>query len=56
VIDIAPAGTVGDYTVKFEFMADIPTDAFGFIPLSGIPQQGGGQTQTSVSTGFYSQP
>jgi hypothetical protein len=56
VIDIAPAGTVVDYTVKFEFMADIPTDAFGFVPLSGIPQQGGGQTQTSVSTGFYSQP
>jgi len=56
VIDIAPAGTVGDYTVKFEFMADLPTDAFGFIPLSSVPQLGGGQTTSSVSTGFYSQP
>jgi hypothetical protein len=57
VIDIAPSGTVVDpYTVKFEFMADIPTDGSGFIPLSSIPQLGGGQTTSSVSTGFYSQP
>jgi hypothetical protein len=57
VIDIAPSGTVVDpYTVKFEFMADIPTDGSGFIPLSSIPQLGGGLTTSSVSTGFYSQP
>jgi hypothetical protein len=56
VIDVAPSGTALDFTVKIEFTADIPTDASGFIPLSTVPQTGGGLLVSSFSGGFYSQP
>jgi hypothetical protein len=57
VVDVAPSGTAQDFTVRFEYKADIPTDdPTGFIPLSGVPQIGGGLTLTSFSGGFYSQP
>jgi hypothetical protein len=56
VVDVAPGGTAQDLTVKFEFKADIPTDASGFVALSTIPQQGGGLTVASFSGGFYSEP
>jgi len=55
VVDVAPAGTALDFTVKIEFLADIPTDASGFIALSSVPQLGGGQTLASFSGGFYSE-
>ena len=57
VVDIAPAGTALDYTLKWEFTADIPTDdPTGFVALSTIPQIGGGLTVSSFSGGFYSEP
>lgn len=56
VVDVAPAGTALDFTVKIEFTADIPTDASGFVALSTIPQIGGGLTTTSFTGGFYSEP
>jgi hypothetical protein len=56
VVDVAPAGTAQNFTVKFQYTADIPTDAMGFIALSSIPQIGGGLTQTSFGGAFYSQP
>jgi hypothetical protein len=56
VVDVAPSGTALDFTVKIEFTADIPTDALGFIPLSTVPQTGGGLLVSSFSGAFYSQP
>jgi hypothetical protein len=57
VVNVAPAGTAQDFTVKFEFMADIPTDdPTGFIPFGNVPQTGGGLAVTSFSGAFYSQP
>lgn len=56
VVDVAPAGTALDFTVKIEFTVDIPTDASGFVALSTIPQVGGGLTVASFSGGFYSEP
>jgi hypothetical protein len=56
VVDVAPAGTATDFTVKFEYTADIPTDVDGFIPLSTVPQIGGGLLVTSFSGAFYSKP
>ena len=56
VVDVAPAGTATDFTVNFQYTADIPTDVDGFIPLSTVPQTGGGLLVSSFSGGFYSQP
>lgn len=56
VIDVAPAGTALEFTVKLEFTADIPTDGPGFVALSTIPQLGGGQTLSSFGGAFYSEP
>jgi hypothetical protein len=57
VVDVAPAGTAQNFTVKLEYTADVPTDdPTGFIPLGSVPQTGGGLTVTSFSGAFYSQP
>jgi hypothetical protein len=57
VVDVAPAGTAQQFTVKFQYSADVPTDdPTGFIPLASIPTTGGGQVQTSFGGAFYSQP
>ena len=57
VVDVAPSGTAQDFVVKFQYTADVPTDEpTGFIPLGSVPTTGGGQTLTSFSGGFYSQP
>jgi len=53
VVDVAPAGTATDFTVKFQYTADIPTDLSGYIPFSDVP---GGLVVSSFSGGFYSQP
>jgi hypothetical protein len=57
VVNVAPSGTAQDFTVKFEYTADIPTDdPTGFIPLSNVPTTGGGLAVSSFSGAFYSQP
>ena len=57
VVDVAPSGTAQNFTVKFEYTADVPTDdPTGFIPLGNVPTTGGGLTVTSFSGAFYSQP
>jgi hypothetical protein len=56
-VNVAPAGTAQSFTAQFEFKADVPTDdPTGFIPLGSVPTTGGGQTVSSFSGGFYSQP
>jgi hypothetical protein len=42
-----------DFTANVQFLADIPTDALGFIALNDV-QQSGGQTNSSFTGGFYS--
>jgi hypothetical protein len=57
VVNVAPSGTAQNFTVQFEYQADIPTDdPTGFIPFSNVPQTGGGLTVESFDGGFYSQP
>jgi hypothetical protein len=57
VVNVAPSGTAQDFTVKFEYTADVPTDdPTGFIPLGSVPTTSGGLTQSSFSGAFYSQP
>jgi hypothetical protein len=57
VVNVAPSGTAQNFTVQFEYKADIPTDdPTGFIPFSNVPQIGGGLTVESFDGGFYSQP
>jgi hypothetical protein len=56
VVNVAPSGTAQDFTGKFEYTADVPTDdPTGFIPLGNVPTTGG-VTVTSFSGAFYSQP
>jgi hypothetical protein len=57
VVNVAPSGTAQDFTVKFEYTSDVPTDdPTGFIPLGSVPTTGGGLTLSSFSGAFYSQP
>lgn len=43
-----------DFTANVQFLADIPTDASGFIPINTVPQgPPGGQTVTTWGIGFY---
>ena len=57
VVNVASSGTAQDFTVKFEYTADVPTDdPTGFIPLGSVPTTSGGLTQSSFSGAFYSQP
>jgi hypothetical protein len=45
-----------DFTGNVQLLADIPTDAFGYIPLNGVAQGTGGNTRSSFTAAFYSAP
>lgn len=48
-----------DFSVNFQFLADIPTDGSGnFIALNDVmqPPSPGGQTQSSFGSAFYTTP
>jgi hypothetical protein len=45
-----------DFTANVQFLADIPTDGSGYIPLNTVPQGTGGNTLSSFTGAFYSAP
>jgi hypothetical protein len=48
--------TAVDFTANVQFLADIPTDGSGFIPLNTVRQGTGGNTRSSFTGAFYSAP
>jgi len=53
---VANFPTAVNFTANVEFLADIPTDGSGFIPLNTVPQGTGGNTLSSYTGAFYSVP
>jgi hypothetical protein len=48
--------TAVDFTANIQFLADIPTDALGYIPLNDVRQGTGGNTLSSFTGAYYSAP
>ena len=48
--------TAVDFTANVQFLADIPTDGSGYIPLNTVRQGTGGNTMSSFTGAFYSAP
>jgi len=53
---VANFPTAVNFTANVQFLADIPTDVSGFIPLNTVPQGTGGNTLSSYTGAFYSVP
>ena len=53
---VANFPTAVDFTANVQFLADIPTDGSGFIPLNTVRQGTGGNTLSSFTGAFYSAP
>jgi hypothetical protein len=53
---VADFPTAVDFCVNVQFLADIPTDSSGFIPLNTVRQGTGGNTMSSFTGAFYSVP
>jgi hypothetical protein len=53
---VADFPTAVDFTANVQFLADIPTDGSGYIPLNTVPQGTGGNTLSSFTGAFYSAP
>lgn len=53
---VANFPTAVDFGGNVQFLADIPTDALGFIPLNTVQQGTGGNTLSSFTGAFYSAP
>jgi hypothetical protein len=53
---VANHPTAVNFTANVQFLADIPTDGSGYIPLNTIRQGTGGNTRSSFTGAFYSAP
>ena len=55
-IVVANGSAAVNFTVNVQFLADIPTDGSGYIPINSISQGTGGATVSSFTGAFYSKP